>query len=541
VHQSNPDRLTKAYWLGSPPLFFGARKLHPTDVDFARLYMTRKLLLSLIVFVIVAALGVALVVAPQWPFRENEMKRRIEAASGSAAQFGHFRQVFFPSPGCVIDQLTLTPTDPKRPQIKAEKLAILGSYSGLLGRVKQLHALEAEKLQILIPANADDRSQEIRFPDASASDIAIGEMTARDSEVIIAGGGRRPSTEIYEIHRLKLKDFAPGKKLHFDSTLRLPVPPAEVEIGGDFGPYSGSILREVPLSGKFTMKHADLSKFHALTGIVDAEGKFNGKLGALQVDASTNAPEFGLTDTGHAIPLKTEFSALVDGTKGDVKFQPVHALLGQTKLIAEGQLVSEDNTDAKTLHLDISSDQARIQDLMYLFVQSKPPLQGATRFRGKVRLPDNSRPFTDRVEFQAQFGILGSKFTSAETQQKVGGLSESARGNPKEDDPAPVVTDLLGNVSLKNGIANFSQLSLRVPGASAALHGTYKLQNHAVDLHGTLQTDVKLSQATTGFKAFLMKVVEAAKAKKKEGATVPVKVTGTYEKPEFGLDATSEK
>jgi hypothetical protein len=38
-----------------------------------------------------------------------------------------------------------------------------------------------------------------------------------------------------------------------------------------------------------------------------------------------------------------------------------------------------------------------------------------------------------------------------------------------------------------------------------------------------------------------MKVVEAAKTKKKEGATVPVKVSGTYEKPEFGLDATAEK
>ena len=73
------------------------------------------------------------------------------------------------------------------------------------------------------------------------------------------------------------------------------------------------------------------------------------------------------------------------------------------------------------------------------------------------------------------------------------------------------------------------------------LHGTYKLENQAVDLHGTLQTDVKLSKATTGFKAFLMKVVEAAKAKKKEGATVPVKVSGTYDKPEFGLDATAEK
>jgi hypothetical protein len=104
-----------------------------------------------------------------------------------------------------------------------------------------------------------------------------------------------------------------------------------------------------------------------------------------------------------------------------------------------------------------------------------------------------------------------------------------------------VVSDLRGDLNLKGGTATFSQLACRVPGADALLHGTYNLQSHAVDLHGTLRTDVKLSEATTGFKAFVMKVIEVAKKKDKGPAIVPVSIGGTYDKPSFSVDAPKEK
>jgi hypothetical protein len=510
------------------------------DWKKVRSIMVRKLIFIAAGVALLLAVCVALFVVPRWPFREKDMKQRIAAATGSTAEFSGFRQVFFPNPGCVIEKVTLTPKSPGHPKVQIQKLVISGLYSGLIGQEKHLHSLELEGLQVIFPPRGE-KKDEGQGSSAQPSDIRFDEIRAQNSQVVFLGDAKHPETELYDIYRLLLKDYSPGKAIHFNSVLRIPEPPAEVEIVGDFGPYASNDLGAAPLAGSFTMKHADLSKFHAFTGTLTAQGKFEGKLGALQVNASTDAPQFGLTDTGHAIPLRTEFSALVNGTNGDIKFEPVHASLGETKLVAQGQLASDTAGHGKVLTVDSSSDEARIQDLMYLFVQSKPPLQGATRFQAKVRLPSDSRTFEKRVEMKAHFGIKGSRFTAKETQQKVGELSESARGNPKDDDPAPVVTDLLGDVELKNATATFSQLSLRLPGASAVLHGTYKLENKAVDLHGTLQTDVKLSKATTGFKAFLMKVVEAAKAKKKEGATVPVKVTGTYDKPEFGLDATSEK
>ena len=502
--------------------------------------MVRKLILIAAGILLLLAVCVAAFVVPRWPFRESDMKQQIAAATGSTVQFGGFRQVFFPNPGCVIERVTLTPKDPGKPRVQVQKLVISGLYSGLIGKEKHLHSLDFDGLQIVFPSR-NEQNEDGQVSGVQSGEIRFDEIRAQNSHVVFSGNAKHQEAGSYDIYQLLLKDYSPGKAIHFNSVLRIPQPPAEVEVAGDFGPYSRNDLGAAPLSGSFTMKHADLSKYHAFTGTLTAQGKFEGKLGALKVDASTDAPEFGLADTGHSIPLRTEFSALVNGTNGDIKFEPVHALLGETKLVAEGQLASDPTGHGKLLTVDVSSEEARIQDLMYLFVQSKAPLQGATQFQAKVRLPNDSRPFEERVEMKAHFGIKGSHFTAAETQQKVGKLSESARGNPKDDDPPTVVTDLLGDVDLKNATATFSRLSLRVPGANAVLHGTYKLENAAVDLHGTLQTEVDLSKATTGFKAVLMKVVEAAKAKKKEGAIVPVKVSGTYQKPEFGLDVVAEK
>jgi hypothetical protein len=111
----------------------------------------------------------------------------------------------------------------------------------------------------------------------------------------------------------------------------------------------------------------------------------------------------------------------------------------------------------------------------------------------------------------------------------------------KEEDPTTTVSDLKGHVRLENGVATFSRLSLSVPGASAVLHGTFNIETEKIDLHGMLRTDVKLSKATTGFQSFLLKVMEFMKSKKKEGAVVPVKITGTYDKPSFDVDAPAEK
>jgi hypothetical protein len=500
-----------------------------------------KLLLVAGGLMVVAIILVLALVVPQWPFREGELKKRIETEMNGTVQFGHYRQVFLPHPGAVIDLMTLTPRDPSRPKITAQRVTIRGLYWGLFVTPKHLKAMSFDGLEISFPPkDGKHNTQTQNGKDASKDDTRYDEVDAKDSRVVFAGAdGAGPQT--YEIYQLVMKNFSATGPMHFSSNLKIPTPVANVAVSGIFGPINHQKLGETPLSGKFTMKNANLATFRSLYGTLAGYGEFQGKLGELKVNGGTEMQNFGVTDTAHDLPLKTQFTVMVDGTSGNVEFEPIHATLGKTKLVAQGQLA--DSADKKkTLTLNISSNDARIEDLMYLFVHSKkPPLAGPTQFKMDVKLPSGDAPFEKRVEMKAHFGIEKSKFTHSDTEQKVSALSEAARGNPKDEDPPTVVSDLTGDLTLKGGTANFSRLDCDVPGASAKLHGKYNLESHAVDLHGMLQTDVKLSKATTGFKAFLMKVVEAAKKKKKEGATVPVKITGTYEKPDFGLDATAEK
>ncbi len=490
----------------------------------------------------VAGIVMAIVlVAPQWPFEQGRFKQRLEAATGSSAQIGSYREVFFPHPGCVAEQVVLTPKDDGRPSIRVERLGVKGLYWGLMGKVKHLHSLDVQGLQVKFPARHDSRKTDGQESGGSSfTDIRFDEINTKDATLAFGTSDDSSQARAFHIYQLRLKDFAPGRPMDFSATLHIPEPPAEVAISGKFGPFQAQIGKTA-LAGSFTLKDADLSKYDGIGGKLASQGKFNGVLEALQVQGKTDTPDFTVTSSGHTLHLQTEYTTLVNGMKGDVEFDSVKAQLAETKLVARGKLASQPAGSSKLLDLEVSSDDARIQDLLYLFVSTKPPMQGTTRFQAKVRLPFNGRPFAKRVGMTAHFGIRGSHFTDPGTQQKVGELSESARGNPKDDDPPTILTDLSGDAVLANGKANFSQLSFSAPGVGANMHGSYNLENERVDLHGTMRTDVKLSQATTGFKAFLMKVVEAAKKQKKEGATVPVSITGTYDKPSFGIDAPAEK
>jgi len=62
------------------------------------------------------------------------------------------------------------------------------------------------------------------------------------------------------------------------------------------------------------------------------------------------------------------------------------------------------------------------------------------------------------------------------------------------------------------------------------------LLNEKIDLRGTLKTDSEPSNTTHGMKALMLKALDPFFKKKHVGYTMPIKVTGIYEYPSFGLD-----
>jgi len=68
------------------------------------------------------------------------------------------------------------------------------------------------------------------------------------------------------------------------------------------------------------------------------------------------------------------------------------------------------------------------------------------------------------------------------------------------------------------------------------MQGTYNLLTEKIDLRGTLRTDSEPSNTTHGMKSFMLKILDPFFKKKHAGYIMPVKNTGTYEHPSFGLD-----
>jgi hypothetical protein len=131
--------------------------------------------------------------------------------------------------------------------------------------------------------------------------------------------------------------------------------------------------------------------------------------------------------------------------------------------------------------------------------------------------------------------VGGAEFTSPVVSAKIAGLSRKAQGQPGNEDAGNSVSELKGNFLLDRGVITFRGLSFSVVGADVGLDGTYDLDHEALDFHGKLKMQAKLSQTMTGFKSFFLKPFDPFF--RKNGATVlPIKITGTRDHPAFGLD-----
>ena len=163
-------------------------------------------------------------------------------------------------------------------------------------------------------------------------------------------------------------------------------------------------------------------------------------------------------------------------------------------------------------------------------------MSGSVTLRAKAEIPPGHRRFLEKVKLRGSFGIGAGIFSKPSTQEGVNKLSAGARGEKDPADPETVLTDLTGQVVLEDGAAKFSDLSFGVPGAAARMHGTYNLISHKIDLRGQMQVDSMISNTTSGAKALLLKVMEPFFKKRHKGEVVPVRISGTYEHPMYGLD-----
>jgi hypothetical protein len=141
-----------------------------------------------------------------------------------------------------------------------------------------------------------------------------------------------------------------------------------------------------------------------------------------------------------------------------------------------------------------------------------------------------------KLRLTGEFAIDRATFRNFDVQRRISTLSQRGRGDETPEEGESVVSRLRGQFALRQGSLAFSNLTFAVPGAMVQLAGSYHLESEVLDFTGHLLLDASLRDTTSGFKAVLATLAQPFFRRPGGGTKLPIRVTGTRSKPQFGLD-----
>lgn len=425
------------------------------------------------------------------------------------------------------------------PLVQVRKFSADGDVISALSR--HIRHARLDGLEIQVPPKSERTPRQKQSRTTNHPSLVIDEIETDNAVLRTLPKKADQEPLVWEIRHLTLHDAGASSPMPFRATLVNAKPPGDIETTGKFGPWQTDEPRSSPLDGSYQFRNADLSVFKGIAGILSSQGNFRGVLERIEVQGSTDTPDFAVKVSGNPVHLTTEFHAVVDGTDGDTLLQPVNARFGRSSVVARGGVVETKGEKDKTISLDVVVQDGRLQDLLRLAVKGKPTMTGAVSFRAKLVIPPGDVDVAKKIRLDGQFTAASAHFSNTDIQQKVNQLSHRGQGEPKAPPTGSVASDFTGRFRIAHGMATFEDLAFRVPGVRVALRGSYDLMNQQMDFHGDAKLEAKLSQTTTGFKSFLLKAVDPFFKKNGAGADLPIKVTGTRDQPSFGLELKRHK
>lgn len=490
-----------------------------------RLRWGRLLKISGIVLLILLG-AESILLAIKWPFSRASAIASLEQVSECHVTIGRFHRLFFPHPGYVVNEIRFE-RNGSVTLATIQKLTCHASWVAMISLTHRIARMDLAGLKVTIPVHVPPPTH---GDPPSGIPTTVTDLYANGAVLQIASRRGGSQTEQFSFPQLHLTGLARDKKWGFDIAAVDPNLVGTIDLVGSLGPVRLKKLDSLALNGTFHMHDLELRKYKIVAGRITSDGRLDGVLGKLEIAGKANIPDFEVTRSHHPVRLTAEYNALVNGIKGDIVLQSVVAHLSESILEARGSITGAQ----RGIVLDVDSRQARIQDLLRLLTQEKPPsMNGNLSMQAHIDLPPGSGPFLKRLRMDGSFRITDGLFTHADTEEKVDQLSARARGLKKDIPNKNVRSDIAGNVEVRNEIATLTGLSFAVPGAVAKGSGTYNLKDDAIDLHGKLAMQTSLSGSMTGFKSILLIPLDPFFKKNGAGAVVPVRVTGTYSNPVF--------
>ena len=369
--------------------------------------------------------------------------------------------------------------------------------------------------------------------------VVLDRVDTDNARLIITPSNDDKGPKVWAIHHLTMYDLGSLASWPFRAALTNAVPPGEIAVNGDFGPWDRNEPGDTPLDGDFLFEKADLSVFKGISGILSSKGSFRGTLDEIHSEGETDTPDFTIKVGGHPFRLRTTYRALIDGTNGDTRLEKIDASFLDSHLLAKGAVLdAPKGQHGRVVSLDVEMDKARIEDVMTMAVNTtKPPMAGGLRLTTKFLLPPGETDVAERLRLEGRFTIARAKFTSAEIQAKIDEISNRARGRVENVKQESVAADFDGRFKLADGKLSLPDLTFTVPGAKVQLAGYYALRSGALDFKGQAVLDALVSDTVTGWKRWALKPVDTIfKQVDGTGSLIPIKITGNRREPKFGLD-----
>jgi hypothetical protein len=502
---------------------------------------------------------VAGVIAVRWGLRQVEPMLRRKVVETLSARFH--------SP-VELDQLSLTmsrgvivtggglrilylagPTKPDArpnapPMLVVDNFEFGTGWRELLRPTTRVVSVKVRGLQVNIPPKEERAAampDDPRKKGQPVLGIAVDRIECTNARVTIETSkpGKKPLE--FAINRLVLTDVGAKKPFNYEAVLVNPKPVGDVHSTGHFGPWQNDDPRDTPLDGNYEFTHADLSSIHGIGGILASTGKFAGTLGEIAVEGVSDTPDFRLDVSEHALPLHTEFRAVVDGTTGDTRLEAVKVRVGRSELTASGAVTRSVTTvPGHNVDLNVVMDRGRIEDMLVLGMKSNPTLmRGGLALKMHFTLPPGPLSVSRKMRLAGTFAIHDAFLNDAKMQQQLDTMSERAKGKPhlaNAQDAEVVGSSVSGKFSQANAVIDVSELNFDIPGAQALMDGQMQLVGSTFEFHGKVRTQATASQMTTGWKSLLLGPFDKLLKKNGAGVELPIKVTGTRSTYDLRLD-----
>jgi uncharacterized protein involved in outer membrane biogenesis len=342
--------------------------------------LIRKLILIAGVLVVILIIGLFIASVRLPGFLRERAIDTLRTHFESDVQFSDLRVQVFPRTRVTISDLVLRHngrTDVP-PLIQAKEIIVDATLTGLLLPKMHVASVRLVGLQIHTPPHRPGGQPLLKKTDEDLSKkypIVIDDIHADDAllEILRPQPGKEPKD--FQIHHLQINDFSFDRPANFHAILTNPTPKGEIDSIGLFGPWQPEEPSELPVDAKYDFKNAEFRTIKGISGTMNSTGAFKGPLNYLSVQGQTETPDFALNIAGHPERLHTDYDATVDGTNGNVILNSVLAKLRNSTLHVKGEVVDmEKNVRGRTIKLDAVSNDARIEDLLWLAVKSDQPV-----------------------------------------------------------------------------------------------------------------------------------------------------------------------